>query len=816
MAAFTKAIKINLNMGGNTLSNVVIGSYSSAPSALVKGAGYIYFDTAQNKFGVCTGFTGEGQDRHPTWAYMETVAAVESKLATMRASLAIAKHSETATGIDISIAAEGETKTSTLYLDGLMTAVAAVNTKPNPAHASDPSAPENLSGRFLQVTKTGNNGVADQISYVDLPDEVTSGALDETASAEKIALTLSDGSTVNIDLTSLYTKLNQQALNVGQTNSVTLTKTGGTSGTATTITADVNISNKTGNAISTIAAQAGEGGHTAGLFIEKTTTIAASGSTSDNKLATESAVRSAVDAVESQEMHSLTNKWFDAQGTGNKLSNVDANNFDSDAMALTEAEAAAQDKSGVQFTSLEKVNALIASAQTEAVRYRGAWTITVGGSVEASTTGTGISACSADLVTFKNKVNPSAAGNYVFTFDGTDWHLGDSTEAANLAEYGVSFTGTAVADDTITVAYSTTPAATSDMSGLTLPIKKGDFFLVNGTGPVTIGGVEFNPGDHIVANTNIASGGTATVSNFDKVDNTESADLVRKDASQILTNKGIDADDNNISNLEVDNFKDGVIVTTVGATGSDSAIPTEQAVREAIAAAAPGVDNITVETFDNHEAQGGSDHDIRVKAGGISITHMNSSSLELGTGDDGESQANAKLPSKIKVDEMIVAERSAEATLKKKTLDLDSTSADKNIIQNAELGIFASGVVQETVRATGSATNTSLATEAAVRAAINALDTAGVHSYVVKNEANSFIVDNESNVQSATWTLSAPAGANHNKLHATLIEATTAGGDSGREVDCDIQYNTANGTVIFGINCDSKPAAGTYIAVILG
>lgn len=48
----------------------------------------------------------------------------------------------------------------------------------------------------------------------------------------------------------------------------------------------------------------------------------------------------------------------------------------------------------------------------------------------------------------------------------------------------------------------------------------------------------------------------------------------------------IDADSVTVSNLETDNFKSGVIVTTIGATGADDKIPTEQAVREAIAATA--------------------------------------------------------------------------------------------------------------------------------------------------------------------------------------------------------------------------------------
>jgi len=129
---------------------------------------------------------------------------------------------------------------------------------------------------------------------------------------------------------------------------------------------------------------------------------------------------------------------------------------------------------------------------------------------------------------------------------------------------------------------SWTATGQTDYSSITLPVKKGYMYSVSGT--ATIGGIEWNSGDYLVINKDIAAGGTITSSDVDKIDNTEGSDIVRLSATQTLTNKTIDADDNTITDLEVDNFKSGVIVTTVGSTGSDSAIPTEQAVREAISA----------------------------------------------------------------------------------------------------------------------------------------------------------------------------------------------------------------------------------------
>jgi len=63
----------------------------------------------------------------------------------------------------------------------------------------------------------------------------------------------------------------------------------------------------------------------------------------------------------------------------------------------------------------------------------------------------------------------------------------------------------------------------------------------------------------------------------------------------------VDADSVTVSNLETDNFKSGTIVTTVGSTGSDTAIPTEQAVRESITNKIPidvTVPTISLEGFD--------------------------------------------------------------------------------------------------------------------------------------------------------------------------------------------------------------------------
>lgn len=125
----------------------------------------------------------------------------------------------------------------------------------------------------------------------------------------------------------------------------------------------------------------------------------------------------------------------------------------------------------------------------------------------------------------------------------------------------------------------------TDYSGITLPVKKGYLYYVTGTGPKTIGGIEWNAGDYLLVNDDVASGGSLS-GKVEKVDNTEAADIVRLNAVQTLTNKTIDADDNTISNLEVDNFKSGVVVaSSTGISPVSSASDTKLATEKAIASA---------------------------------------------------------------------------------------------------------------------------------------------------------------------------------------------------------------------------------------
>ena len=125
-----------------------------------------------------------------------------------------------------------------------------------------------------------------------------------------------------------------------------------------------------------------------------------------------------------------------------------------------------------------------------------------------------------------------------------------------------------------------TATGQTDYSSITLPVKKGYLYLVEGS--ATIGGVEWNAGDYLMVNANVAAGGTLT--DVSKIDNTEGTDIVRLNSTQTLTNKTIDADNNTISDLTTSNLKSGVLQTTVRATttATDTTLPSELAVSKAL------------------------------------------------------------------------------------------------------------------------------------------------------------------------------------------------------------------------------------------
>lgn len=180
------------------------------------------------------------------------------------------------------------------------------------------------------------------------------------------------------------------------------------------------------------------------------------------------------------------------------------------------------------------------------------------------------------------------SANYL-TYDNTTGEIGanvDTTVTAsstNLVTSGAvsSAIASAIAGGMVYKGVWTATGQT-DYSSIALPVKAGYMYLVSGS--ATIGGIEWNTDDYLVINADVAAGGTIT--DVKKIDNTEGSDIVRLNATQTLTNKNIDADDNTISDLTTSNLKSGVLQTTIRATSSasDTSIPSEKAVASALAA----------------------------------------------------------------------------------------------------------------------------------------------------------------------------------------------------------------------------------------
>lgn len=199
----------------------------------------------------------------------------------------------------------------------------------------------------------------------------------------------------------------------------------------------------------------------------------------------------------------------------------------------------------------------------------------------------------ADFIELTDLSIATGSANYL-TYNNTTGEFGanvDTTVTAastNLVTSGA--VETAIANALVGgIIYKGTWTATgqTDYSGITLPVKQGYLYLVQGS--ATVGGIEWNAGDYLMVNEDVAAGGTLT--NVSKIDNTEAADIVRLNATQTLTNKTISAADNTIADLGTTNFASGVIQTAVRADGTatDTAIATEKAVRDAIEDAVEGM-----------------------------------------------------------------------------------------------------------------------------------------------------------------------------------------------------------------------------------
>ena len=202
----------------------------------------------------------------------------------------------------------------------------------------------------------------------------------------------------------------------------------------------------------------------------------------------------------------------------------------------------------------------------------------------------------------------SASADYL-TYDNTTGEIGalvDGTvtsASTNLVTSGAVATAidNAIVGGVIYKGAWTITPSTTDFSGITLPVKQGYMYYVAGEGPAEVGGIDWNVGDYLLVNQDVAVGGSLA-GKVEKIDNTEATDIVRTNATQTLTNKTIDADDNSIVDLTTGNFKSGIITTVLASTStaSDTVLPSEAAVAEALATAVDGMVTVDgVQTLTN-------------------------------------------------------------------------------------------------------------------------------------------------------------------------------------------------------------------------
>ena len=268
----------------------------------------------------------------------------------------------------------------------------------------------------------------------------------------------------------------------------------------------------------------------------------------------------------------LTNKTIDADS--NTISNIETENFKASAIStvLAGTSTASDTKLPTEKAVAEAIDSFI------------------------SLTDLSIDSGSSNYLTYD-----SATGKFGANVDGTV-----TNASTNLVTSGA--VATAIDSAIIGgVIYKGTWDATgqTDYSSITLPVKQGFMYYVSGGEDVTVEGIEWNAGDYLLITNDVAAGGEITASDVQKIDNTEASDIVRLNATQTLTNKTIDGDDNTIVDLGVDVFKSGVVVdSTVGIAGtasaSDTKLATEKAIAEALATSVEGMVTVDgVQTLTN-------------------------------------------------------------------------------------------------------------------------------------------------------------------------------------------------------------------------
>lgn len=593
MVDFTKSIRINLNMNQNELQEVVIQSLATVPTA--KKVGYIYFDSDKKKFGVCVDATAGAQK----WEYMSDAADIATALEALKKEMTVTKIAN-ATGIQ---QGEGESAVK-IFFDGLVTSIEAAEDNGKAEGDEDRKV-----GHFLKLTKTGAVGTPTEVSYLDMPETVEKGELDNEN--KKIVLTYSDGSKKDIDLAAIYEAIASKTVSVAETATVKLNSEVDETTKAQTLSADVKLYADASNAITKIDDVKGEDGAVTtagGLIVRKVTDLAVEGAALDN-LSTGNAV-----------VNALKNEKFAA--TAEKYGVIKLAS-DADAIAGTDSNKAITAASLKAALDANIVGAVTYSGTVAAIKYpvqKGDLFL-----VDTDVTLAEVELKKGDYILFKATVADADS----LTKDAFD--VIDNTEAedivrkdaeqtltnktidansntisnlkmTNLAEAVADYASTETTDKQKAAAKIASEAKVQEMIDAGVKAVKVDDVTIaraeDGTLSVKEGGLEVK---HMKADA-VAAG---TISDADAALDTklatEKAVRVLHDGipaeKMTLTNKTFDAnaEGNVLSNVEVADFAETAIVKAKGegetggiaetvATASDDKLATEKAIAEALAA----------------------------------------------------------------------------------------------------------------------------------------------------------------------------------------------------------------------------------------
>lgn len=335
--------------------------------------------------------------------------------------------------------------------------------------------------------------------------------------------------------------------------------------------------------------------------------------------------------------------------------------------------------------------------------------------------------------------------------------------------------------------------------------EKGDLFLVNSN--VTFAETELQNGDYVLFHTDAADV-TSAKGAFDVINSELSEDVVRLGATQTLTNKTIDADNNKISNLKMTNLAAANASFAKDEVKADAKIASEARVQEIVNAGVKtvAVDDVTIKNVDGK---------LSVKEGGLKVEHMNTDAVATAIAD---AAVNTKLATEKAVRELHNGIPAETMTLTHKTFD---ANGEGNSLSNVEVADFAaSAIVKAKNGETGgisadvaAASNDKLATEKAIAEALAAIKASAT---VVKSVPLTFemeSVEAPAVAESATATValsSLGVDSSHQVSMAKMLDADK------NEVEGLISYNQeAQGTksVVFQINCTTAPTGWTALII---